>query len=157
MMKENNIFINWENNDWKTKQKDYLYKILQETNEEVNIDIEIDNIDVDKILAEGDEVTPIEEENNQTTINDISSLENSKTQSEQNNSIEDLIDKKELPKFSSPIEFIHYMKTIYMKKQNESKEKSFHLKQYHINSKLNCAVRSECIPVKRNVNINLYQ
>ena len=113
---------------------------MQETNEEVNIDIEIDNIDVDKILAEGDEVTPIEEENNQTTINDISSLENSKTQSEQNNSIEDLIDKKELPKFSSPIEFIHYMKTIYMKKQNESKEKSFHLKQYHINSKLNCAV-----------------
>ena len=53
MMKENNIFINWENNDWKTKQKDYLDKILQETNEEVNIDIEIDNIDVDKILAEG--------------------------------------------------------------------------------------------------------
>ena len=129
-MKENDIFINWENNDWKTKQKDYLDKILQETNEEVNIDIEIDNIDVDKILAEGDEVTPIEEENNQTTINDISSLENSKTQSEQNNSIEDLIDKKELPKFPSPIEFIHYMKTIYMKKQNESKEKSFHLKQY---------------------------
>ena len=141
----------------KDKDQDYLDQILQETTEDINININLNDINVDEILAEGDlggDITGEEGRNlqflqdTQKNLNELAQIENSKNvaQSEQKYQIDQKKEKKEtkkefkLPKFSSPIEFVQYMETVYMKKQNESKENFFHLKQYQLHSKLNFVV-----------------
>ena len=141
----------------KDKDQDYLDQILQETTEDINININLNDINVDEILAEGDlggDITGEEGRNlqflqdTQKNLNELAQIENSKNvaQSQQKYQIDQKKEKKEtkkefkLPKFSSPIEFVQYMETVYMKKQNESKENFFHLKQYQLHSKLNFVV-----------------
>ena len=78
----------------KDKDQDYLDQILQETTEDINININLNDINVDEILAEGDlggDITGEEGRNlqflqdTQKNLNELAQIENSKNvaQSEQ--------------------------------------------------------------------------
>ena len=71
----------------KDKDQDYLDQILQETTEDINININLNDINVDEILAEGDlggDITGEEGRNlqflqdTQKNLNELAQIENSK-------------------------------------------------------------------------------